>query len=53
MSIQGGIGAACAVAELMTLIKTERAKNTPAEEILEKVIKKAKEIKEAGETGWY
>jgi len=53
MSMQGGFGAASAVSEILRLIEAEQKNGLSAEEVLEKVVERAKEIKKAGEDGWY
>lgn len=53
MSMQGGIGAACAAIEIIALINTELVKKTKPEIIIQRVKLKAETIKELGESGWY
>lgn len=68
MSIQSGMGAACAAGEIITLcdklIKEAKTKELPngklinfsedaVTSVLQKVKTKTQQIKEAGDSGWY
>ena len=56
MSMFGGIGAASAASEILTLVREikEKYKNMPEVfEDLSQIENKAQEIKTSGEAGWY
>jgi len=55
MSIGSGIGAASAASEIITLVDNliENAEEESVLEVLEVIKRKAQQIKEAGDSGWY
>jgi hypothetical protein len=53
MSMLGGGGAAAAASELRRLIRNEQKKQTPDIDIVNMVLKRAGEIIEEGNSGWY